>query len=344
MPDAPLNPESFAEHIRSRPGMFIGGTGDRALRHTLVDLILEILPFASLKDVRLVIESPLEATLFFAGDIPPKTADRLVAGSVPSMEYLNGLSIASAVCERLEITYTQDGSRFQRAVSSRGLPSPLEVVRARSSPGLFIRARFDPDIFAKDASLSFFALCGRVQEISVFNPLIAFAVDDPRRGLHRDYRYPEGLRSYIEEIAFDTFSLSKWAGKHPNGPDLYSFHVREGKESAEAYIYTGSASGPLVQTFANGLRTTDHGSHFDGLRRGFSDILKAVDPDLFKFRAEHGFDIFDDSVVLLAVNLLAPEYRGSTKSQLGGSRPEEMVYRMVTSQLPDQLQERMKSP
>src|SRR3977135_1485892 len=165
------------EPVRRRPGMYIGGTDEKALHHLFAEVIDNAMDEA-LAGHADWIEVEMEANGFISVtdhgrgipvDPPPKFKSKSAlevimctlhaGGKFDSKVYETsgglhgvGVSVANALSERLEVEVARE-QQLYRMVFERGMPkSKLETVgRASNRRGTTVRFRPDPQIFGADA-------------------------------------------------------------------------------------------------------------------------------------------------------------------------------------------------
>jgi DNA gyrase subunit B len=234
------------------------------------------------------------------------------------------LAIVSAMSEWLDAEVVRDGHRWTQKFSA-GVPLARASEERVDTPDCFrIRYRPDPAVF-RDASVSFLSLAARVQEFAIFHPATRFRVEE-EEGLRRDFHYPRGLLSYLDEVDYDSFF----------GALCWHMEYSDGPARAEAVVHYRGFGRYAVFSYVNGRRTRDHGSHVEGFEQGFTQVVTPhVDGPLNLFRSHD--PILSGMTVLLAVEVPDPSWRNSTKDCLDGEYPRELARRMVREKLPGLL-------
>ena len=165
------------EPVRRRPGMYIGGTDEKALHHLFAEVIDNAMDEA-LADHATFIEVDLEANGFLTvtdngrgipvdphPKFPKKSALEVImctlhaGGKFDSEVYETsgglhgvGVSVANALSEKMEVEVAR-GQQLYRQIFSRGKPkSKLEKLgRAPNRRGTSVRFKPDPQIFGDKA-------------------------------------------------------------------------------------------------------------------------------------------------------------------------------------------------
>src|SRR5579862_2875221 len=161
------------EPVRRRPGMYIGGTDEKALHHLFAEVIDNAMDealagHASFIEVLLTADGFLTVTDNGRGipvdphpKFPKKSALEVImctlhaGGKFDSKVYETsgglhgvGISVVNALSERLEVEVARGGQLY-RMIFERGKPKSKlqEVGKAPNRRGTKVRFRPDPDIF-----------------------------------------------------------------------------------------------------------------------------------------------------------------------------------------------------
>jgi topoisomerase-4 subunit B len=165
------------EPVRRRPGMYIGGTDERALHHLFAEVIDNsmdeaVAGHASRIEVELMADGSLSVSDNGRGipvdphpKMPEKSALEVImttlhaGGKFDSKVYETsgglhgvGVSVVNALSDHLEVEVARD-RKLYRQVFSRGVPQgPIEVIgETMNRRGTTVRFHPDADIFGKSA-------------------------------------------------------------------------------------------------------------------------------------------------------------------------------------------------
>jgi len=184
---------------------------------------------------------------------------------------ISSFSLPAAFAEQFEFEVMQRDQQWRQHFVRGFAANPPDFLAGRSEN--FVRLRLLPDrrIFSETTRIAFHVACGRFQVQAIFHPGICFELHDLSAGDRREYRYTARLRDYIEEVEHDLIGRIAW---------MSTFHMilEEDGESAEAVIFDRSDGPRLVQSFVNGERWMEEGSHITGLERGFVEVSRLVEP------------------------------------------------------------------
>ncbi len=343
------------EPVRRRPGMYIGGTDEKALHHlfaevidnsmdealaghaTFIDVAMEADGFVSVTDNGRGI--PVDAHPKF----PKKSALEVImctlhaGGKFDSQVYETsgglhgvGVSVANALSERMEVEVAREQTLY-RMVFERGKPkSKLEKLgRAPNRRGTKVRFRPDPQIFGANARFkpervfkmtrSKAYLFGGVEiRWACANELLRGSPDVPEEAT---FHFADGLRDYLS-AAINGATLVH--------PDIFT--ASAGKIGMHggvqwAVAWTADADG-FLSSYCNTIPTPDGGTHEAGLRsallKGIKDHAERVGQGK-RAAAVTGDDVMNGAACMVSVFIREPEFQGQTKDRLATAEAGRIV-------------------
>ncbi len=340
------------EPVRRRPGMYIGGTDEKALHHLFAEVLdnamdeavaghanrievcfeeegwltvtdngrgIPVDPHPKFKS-----KSALEVimtTLHAGGKFDSKVYD--TSGGLHGV----GVSVVNALSEALEVEIAR-GQQLYRQAYSRGLPTgPLQKLGAiKNRRGTRVRFRPDAKIFGKEAAFkparllrmarSKAYLFGGVEIRWSCAPSLIHDATPSEATFH----FPGGLKDFLE---------SRIEGEERVARDIFfgraeNIGQRGSVEWAIAWI--GSADG-FVNSYCNTIPTHDGGTHEAGLRtallksmRGYGELKS--EKRVAQITAE---DVTASACALLSVFIREPEFQGQTKDRLASPAAQRIV-------------------
>lgn len=348
------------EPVRRRPGMYIGGTDEKALHHLFAEVIDNsmdeaVAGHASFIEVELTEDGFLSVTDNGRGipvDPHPKFPDKSAlevimttlhaGGKFDSKVYETsgglhgvGVSVVNALSEHLEVEVAR-GQVLYRQFYSRGLPlggieAVGKVVNRRGT-----RVRFKPDhqIFGKEARFSprrLFKMArskaylfGGVEIRWRCAPaLIESAESVPPEAV---FRFPAGLKDYLaREIEGRQLVVDQiFAGKieKPGGHGSLEW----------AIAWQGLGEDGFVSSYCNTIPTPEGGTHEAGLRvallRGLRDHAERIGQTK-RASSVTADDIMATCAAMLSVFIREPEFQGQTKDKLATLEASRIVENAV---------------
>ena len=295
------------EPVRRRPGMYIGGTDEKALHHLFAEVIDNAMDealagHADWIEVEMEVGGFITVTDNGRGipvDRHPKFKDKsalevimctLHAGGKFDSEVYEtsgglhgvGVSVANALSDRMEVDVWREQQHHHMAFE-RGKPKGKlqKLGRAPNKRGTRVRFHPDPQIFGPKAAFqpervfkmtrSKAYLFGGVEiRWSCAKELLRGVEDVPEKAT---FHFEEGLKDYLGETLKDATLVH---------PDIFTGTA--GKTGAHgaaqwAVAWTADAD-PFLNSYCNTIPTPDGGTHESGLRsallRGLKDHAERV--------------------------------------------------------------------
>jgi topoisomerase IV subunit B len=342
------------EPVRRRPGMYIGGTDEKAMHHLFAEVIDNAMDeavagHASFIEVELLADGTLCVTDNGRGipidphpKYPGKSALEVImtvlhsGGKFNSKTYSTagglhgvGVSVVNALSEHLEVEVARSGRVF-RQTFSRGAPvgGLQDLGQVRNRRGTTVRFRPDPEIFKerahfrpirifKMARAKAYLFGGVEIRWSCAAELLQEGGDVPEKAV---FHFPGGLKDFMAARIEKFTSVTK---------DMFSGRVqREGGhgnvEWAVAWLVDEDG---FTQSYCNTVPTPDGGTHEQGLRAALSKSLRAYGELTNNKRAAQitADDVLDSAGIMLSVFIREPEFQGQTKDKLSSAEAARIV-------------------
>ncbi len=340
------------EPVRRRPGMYIGGTDEKALHHLFAEVIDNsmdeaVAGHATWIEVHLSADGALSVADNGRGipvDPHPKYKNKsalevimttLHAGGKFDGKAYNtsgglhgvGVSVVNALADTLEVEVAR-GQQLYRMVFNRGAPDGKlqklgSIMNRRGTKVRFIPddtifgagTKFKPARLFKMARSKAY-LFGGVEIRWSCDPEIIKDDTPAEATLH----YPGGLGDYLKATIEGQTLVTK---------DLFCGRVEKegGHGSVEwAMSWVASHDG-FVNSYCNTIPTPDGGTHEIGLRAAISRGLKAYGELVGNKKASQitGDDVMSTSASMLSVFIREPEFQGQTKDKLATQEASRIV-------------------
>ncbi len=304
----------WREHIRLRPGMYIGKLGDGASADDGIYVLLK----------EVIDNSIDEYAMGYGRQIDVVLKD----GEIMVRDFGRGIPLGKVVdvVSKINTGAKYDSTAFKKSVGLNGVGT--KAVNALSE---FFKVTAVREGQMKSAEFQF----GNLKNESKVEPtkeengtIIHFKPDN---GLFRNYRY---LPEYMEQQLWNYAYLNAGLKIHFNGKVFLSKHglldLLEKKTSSENVRYPiihikgedveiamthGEHYGEQYYSFVNGQNTTQGGTHLNAFREGLIKVVR----DHFKKQFD-AKDIRESIIVAVSVRVEDPVFESQTKTRLGSER------------------------
>ncbi len=332
------------EPVRRRPGMYIGGTDEKALHHLFAEVIDNsmdeaVAGHATFIEVELGADGYLTVTDNGRGipvDPHPKFKDKSAlevimttlhaGGKFDSKVYETsgglhgvGVSVVNALSDDLEVEVAR-GRKLYRQRFSRGIPQGgLEFLGdVQNRRGTRTRFHPDPDIFGKGAHFepariyrmarSKAYLFGGVNIRWLCDP--SLIKDKDPTPAKAEFHFPGGLGDYLKASLGDEMQVTReiFSGKSE----------KQGGHGSLEWAVTWYGGDGFLNSYCNTIPTGEGGTHEMGFRNVLTRGLRAYADLIGNKRASivTSEDVMISAAGMLSVFIREPEFVGQTKDKL----------------------------
>jgi topoisomerase-4 subunit B len=341
------------EPVRRRPGMYIGGTDERAMHHLVAEVLDNAMDeavagHANRIEVELDEEGFVTVTDNGRGipvDPHPKFKDKSAlevilttlhsGGKFGGKVYQTsgglhgvGVSVVNALADKLEVEVARDKQLFTQSYA-RGKPtSKLRRGGNVNRRGTRIRFHADPEIFGKEA---------RFQPARVYR--MARSKAYLYRGVEIRWRCTPSLLGRGEETPAEAVL------HFPGGLGDFLAATLEGRQAVTSTPFAGEAKLPedkgrlewaiawpadgegFLNSYCNTVPTPEGGTHEAGLRSGLTRSLKAYGELIGNRKAAQitPEDVVGGAVMMLSLFIHDPQFQGQTKEKLATVEAARLV-------------------
>jgi DNA gyrase/topoisomerase IV subunit B len=303
---------SSLEHIRLRPGMYIGRLGDGShqddgiyiLLKEVIDNAVDEFIMGVGKRVNISIaEDGLTTVRDFGRGIPLGKLVECVSIINTGAKYntdvfqfsvgLNGVGTkaVNSLSERFIVTSFREG-KFAKAEFADGILQKEESGRSKEKDGTLVEFYPDRKMFGE----------------------FKYDLDFVRNRLWRYAYLNSGLNLYLEEERFFSANgLQDLLAQEINGSQLYEPIYYKDKTLEFSFCHTDNY-GDTYFSFVNGTYTNEGGTHLSAYREG---ILKGINE--YSGKKFSGKDAREGIVGAIAVKIKDPIFESQTKNKLGNS-------------------------
>jgi topoisomerase-4 subunit B len=342
------------EPVRRRPGMYVGGTDEKALHHLFAEVIDNAMDeavagHASWIDVAMEPEGFITVTDNGRGipvDPHPKFKNKSAlevimttlhsGGKFDSKVYNTsgglhgvGVSVVNALSETLEVEVARS-QRLYRQTFSRGVPGgPLkDLGPVMNRRGTRVRFRPDGQIFGEGATFK----PGRIFKMARAKAYLFGGVEirwtcapellrendeTPQKAV---FHFPGGLKDFLAHRlnGYETVAKDAFTGKVTR---------ERGHGSVEWAIAWLADEDGFFNSYCNTVPTAEGGTHEAGLRAALTKGLKNYGELTNNKRAAQitAEDIVVSMAGMLSVFIREPEFQGQTKDKLSTQEAARIV-------------------
>ncbi len=342
------------EPVRRRPGMYIGGTDEKALHHLFAEVLDNAMDeavagHASWIEVNLLDDGTLTVTDNGRGipvDPHPKFKNKSAlevimttlhsGGKFGGKAYETsgglhgvGVSVVNALSEILIVEVARNKKLYQQTFS-RGKPKTKlkQIGTTGNRRGSKISFVPDSEIFGKTAKFkpsrlfrmarSKAYLFGGVQIKWRCAPsLLGKDQSTPQK---EDLHFPGGLKDFLAATIQDrpTVTSEAFAGKTEK---------TKGHGAVEWAITWYASADPFFDSYCNTVPTTEGGTHESGFRSALTKGLRAYGELTGTKKASQisADDVMSTAGALMSVFIREPEFQGQTKEKLATVEATKLV-------------------
>ncbi len=344
------------EAVRKRPGMYIGGVGQKALNHLIYEIMDNSVDehLAGYCDsIWITLEQDGSCTVRDNGrGIPVElhskgvSAERVVmttlhaGGKFDNTSYKTsgglhgvGSSVVNALSERMTLNISRDGSIYRDSYS-RGIPTTellkglLPVVGKSRVSGTEINFIPDPEIFEKTRFKADW-LKSRLHETAYLNPGLSIYYENRREGEAESevFHEPEGLIAYVRALN---------SGETPIHDPIY-FKGKFETMELECCIQFVDAFEEKILGFCNNIYTVEGGTHIAGFKTRFTQLINSYAREIGILREKDsnftGADTRNGMTAVLAIKHPDPIFEGQTKTKLASADATRAVFSVAGDEL-----------
>ena len=282
-----------------------------------------------------------------------------------------GISVVNALSEKLVVSVVRNGDKNSMTFS-KGIPqTELVVTPALPSENRGTTVVFKPDetIFKTTTDFEFDRLATRIDELAYLNAGLTIKLIDarPKDKRHKTinikddeevlpkkdkkkikkvedepklddgapfvqvFRHDGGIKELVSVMCEEKMNL------HPDTAVIGILGEGKGVNVEIAMRWSKDQYTDDMTGFANGIRTSDGGSHIDGLKASVTKTINACAKKLGKLKEGvpniPGEYLREGLTAVVSVKVPEPEFEGQTKTRLGNPEVRQIVDSIVTDKL-----------
>ena len=365
---------SDRDHVRKRPGMYIGDTFSRGLHHLVYEVVDNSIDeamadFASY--VTVVINNDGSVTVEDNGrGIPVEEHKELTAEMGRTVSTLEGVmtvlkfggkfekgayqtsgglhgvgvTVVNFLSQWCEVEVSRDGFVYRQEYERGEATGDVTKGEATDQTGTKTTFKPDSEIFESTKYVSDI-LVKRLQELAFLNKGVTIIFRDDRSGLEEEFCYEDGIIEFVkhlnrasEDLQPDVFYVT--------GEYMDEDNADEPAIGYElAFQYTNEFTENL-QSYVNNIHTIEGGTHETGFKRALTRILNqyALSNNLLKNNdsTPDGSDFREGITAVISVKVAHPQFEGQTKTKLGNREVDTAVNSICGDSLTKYLDQTQK--
>ncbi len=329
------------EAVRKRPGMYIGDTSSKGLHHLVKEIVdnsidEHLAGFATTIKVTLMptniviveddgrgvpvdihkkTKKPAVETIFTVlhagGKFGGKNSGYKVSGGLHGV----GSSVVNALSDFLEVTVWKGKKEYNIKFEDGGkISRPLEQIGNTNKKGTMVKFKPSSSIFST-INFSGKIIRESLKELSYLNPGLKIIYDDKKNEEKHTFYFPDGIKTFVEEIAIGTREISK--------PYFFS-NKNNDIQISVAFKYTTN-SNENIRSYANNIITFDGGTHENAFKNSLTRAINEYASE--KKLQQNGKpldppDVREGIIAIVSVYLIESylQFEGQTKSKLSSTK------------------------
>ena len=342
------------EAVRKKPGMYIGGTDERALHHCVSEVLdNSVDEHLAGHCKKIEVNIHVDGSISIRDDGRGIPVDINKESGLPGVELVLttlhsggkygqggykfsggthgvGAKCVNAVSEWFEVEVSRDG-HVHHMKFERGKPvKKLEVIGKARSTGTFVTFKPDPEIFKETTVFVSARIAQRLRELAFLNSglEIVFLDERPIGAKPEIYLYKDGVSEFVKQL-----NQGKTA--------LFPTPVRITKEThiqlddkpneihCEVVLQYNDSYNEQVLCYTNTIHNPDGGTHLSGFRGALTrainqfakanNLLKDKDPQIT------GDDVREGLAAVISIKHSDPKFESQTKVKLLSPEVEGVV-------------------
>ena len=356
------------EHVRKRPGMYIGSTDERGLHHLVWEIVDNAIDEALAgygKEIVVTINEDNSITVEDNGRGVPcglhatgkntmeiiytklNAGGKFGGGGYKTSGGLHGVgaSVTNALSSFMEVTSYRDGKIHRITFKNGGsVVSPVEVLGDTKKTGTTVHFKPDPSVFTTTV-YSYETIKTRIRESAFLIKGLKMTLKDKRSGKSDSFQYENGISEYVAFLTTGKspmHNVAYFEGDYSSDVTTTSANGKsetttETIEVEVAFQFLDSYNETLI-SFVNNVKTPDGGTHETGYKTA---LTRAVNDYAHRMKlikenqTLEGADIRTGltSVVSVRIGEKQLEFEGQTKAKLGTPAAKTAVDNVVGEKL-----------
>ena len=353
------------EHVRKRPGMYIGTTDIKGLHHILWEIVDN-----AVDEAANFYANKIDVTLNADGSVTVEDNGRGIpvdmhAKGMPAVQLifstLNaggkfsdknykhsaglhgvGASVTNALSEWLYVEIFRDKKHYRidfNSIEENGkmksgvLKEGLRQIGKTDKKGTKVTFKPDAKVF-DSVTFSAETIEDKLREIAFLTKGLRITFTDNREvtednpPYQTEFKFENGLMDFVGYLNAD------------NGDDVNKMMYLEGEANGvivQAAVQHNGGISEKFYSYVNNVRTVEGGTHVTGFRSAFTRCMNdfAKNNNSFKNKENNliGDDFKEGLTAVLSIHMDSPQFEGQTKAKLGNAEIKGIVEGIVASKM-----------
>ncbi len=342
------------EAVRKKPGMYIGGTDERALHHCVSEVLdNSVDEHLAGHCKRIDVTIHVDGSISIRDDGRGIPVDPHPQKKIPTVELVLttlhsggkygqggykfsggthgvGAKCVNAVSEWFEVEVSRDGNVYGMEFAQGKVTKKLSVIGKAKGTGTLITFKPDPEIFKETVEFKSDRVAQRLRELAFLNSGLEIVFTDERNPENRPetFFYKDGVEEFVKQL-----NKSKTA-IHPKPVSVRKeTKVTSDEKSveihAEIVLQYNDSYNDQVLCYTNTIHNPDGGTHLSGFRSALTrainqysksnNLLKEKDPQIT------GDDVREGLTAVISIKHSDPKFESQTKVKLISPEVDSMV-------------------
>src|SRR5437867_8711502 len=340
--------------VRKKPGMYIGGTDERALHHCVSEVLdnsvdEHLAGFCDRIDVAIHVDGSISIRDKGRGipvDIHPQygipgvelvlttlhSGGKYGQGSYKFSGGTHGVGAkcVNAVSEWFEVDVARNGQTYHMEFERGKTIKKLEVTGKAKGTGTLITFKPDPEIFRDTTEFKADRITQRLRELAFLNSGLEIIFMDERvaEAKRESYYYKDGVEEFVKQLNKSKEAL------HPKPISVrketkMQTAEKEVEVHVEVVLQYNDSYNDQVLCYTNTVNNPDGGAHLSGFRNALTrsinqyaksnNLLKEKDPQIT------GDDVREGLTAVISIKHSDPKFESQTKVKLLSPEVEGIV-------------------
>jgi DNA gyrase/topoisomerase IV subunit B len=317
----------FYDHIRKRPGMYLGQVNHKGFIDTLKKFITQFIKVSGSNTVKIHFKDNNEGEITFTDIKNPIRQDVAILNKDDLQSTLD-LPILNSLCKNMNINFDMDAKLNQSFISGKSWEKySNKLINCKQ---LKIEYKLDNEIWSQEFQWNTNYLSYELREFCYLNPNVKFEISETKGKYSNTntYQFNKGLSDRLEIEILNAI-----------GTCYFRHHVIFKTENFEIEIafafrqYTVDQK--FIRTYVNNEITPEDGSHLDGLLKGLTyGVMKYFQANNltndYKI-SEKGMK--EGLVCIINIKMENAIYSGCVKNKLANSEIIEPIAKHISEEL-----------